>query len=333
MNAGPADTRSPHLDLEDLIAEVTGQSVDDPARKHLARCEHCRAEASRWDLVAGGIRGLAAALPEAAQPAQPEAAQPAQPEPARPAQPRRTRLRVLTGPRRHIVLAAGTAAVLALLVTVGYGAITGLTGHGSGTALTAVSGCARLEQADGTLEQMNGSSLVIKTASGQPVTVTTTASTLVGMSGALLSDIKDGASVIVLGRSSGGTIAAAIVTVWPPSRSGGTPPTTPPGSIAVQGTVSDASTAGFTVVTSSGARVRVTTTGGTLVTVRNASLGQLQVGATTFAIGQAGPDGTLSARAVSQVLQLPAGVHINVSVHGCSPSEIADAIGAPGSGG
>ena len=53
MNAGPADT---HLDLGDLIAEVTGQAVDDRAREHLARCEHCRAEANRWDLVAGGGR-------------------------------------------------------------------------------------------------------------------------------------------------------------------------------------------------------------------------------------------------------------------------------------
>ena len=66
MNTGPADTRSPHLDLEDLIAEVTGQPVNGRARAHLARCEHCRAEANRWDLVASGVRGLAAATPEAA---------------------------------------------------------------------------------------------------------------------------------------------------------------------------------------------------------------------------------------------------------------------------
>ena len=56
MNAGPAGTRSPHLDLGDLIAEVTSQPIDDRAREHLARCEHCRAEASRWDLVAAGVR-------------------------------------------------------------------------------------------------------------------------------------------------------------------------------------------------------------------------------------------------------------------------------------
>jgi hypothetical protein len=39
-------------------------------------------------------------------------------------------------------------------------------------------------KADGTLEQVNGTSLVLTAASGQPVTVTTTASTFVSMSGA-----------------------------------------------------------------------------------------------------------------------------------------------------
>jgi hypothetical protein len=76
MNAGPADTRSSHLDLEDLIAEVTGRPVDARAREHLTRCEHCRAEANRWDLVAGGVRGLAAAAPEPAQPSQPRPTRP-----------------------------------------------------------------------------------------------------------------------------------------------------------------------------------------------------------------------------------------------------------------
>ena len=41
-----------------------------------------------------------------------------------------------------------------------------LSGPGTETVLTAVTGCSQLEQADGTLEQVNGSSLVIKTALG-----------------------------------------------------------------------------------------------------------------------------------------------------------------------
>ncbi len=220
MNAGPADTRSPHLDLEDLIAEAAGQPIGDPAREHLASCEHCQLEANRWNLVADGVRGLAAAAPETAQPARPP----------------RAGQRVLAGPWRHVMLAVGGAAA-ALVLVVGVGAVTGLvhvhlSGPGTETALTAVTGCTQLEQADGTLEQVNGSSLVIKTASGQPVTVTTTPTTFVSMSGALLDDIADGASVVVHGYSSDGTIAAAIVTVGPPSSA-----VNPSGFVVVQGTV------------------------------------------------------------------------------------------------
>ena len=170
---------------------------------------------------------------------------------------------------------------------------------------------------------MNGSSLVIKTASGQPVTVTTTATTSVSMSGALLSHITDGASVMVRGSSSGGTIKAAIVTVGQPFSA-----VNPPGFVPVQGTVADASTAGFTLVTSTGTRVPVTTSGGTLVVIPHASLGQLQAGAVIFALGHAGPDGTLSATAVAAVSQPPSRGHLNVTVKDCSPSSIEEALGA-----
>ena len=309
MNADPTDTRSPHLDLEDLIAEATGQPIGDRAREHLGLCEHCRLEANRWNLVAGGVRGLAAAAPEAAQP---DLA-------------RRTGQRVLAGPWRRATLMASSAAA-ALVLLVGVGAMTGyvhvhLSGHGTGTVLTAVSGCAGLEQASGALARVNGSSLVIKTASGQPVTVTTTASTFVSMSGPLLSDITDGASVEVRGDSSDGTIAAAIDTVGQPFSA-----VNPSGFVPVQGTVSDPSAAGFTLVTSSGTRVRVTTSGDTLVVVPHASLGQLQAGTSIFAVGHAGPDGTLSARGVASVRQLPSGPHIGVSFRNCSPSSIAAAL-------
>ena len=71
-----ADTRFPHLDLGDLIAGAAGQQVGDRAREHLAGCEHCQLEANRWNLVADGVRGLAAAAP-ASSPACPAAAHPA----------------------------------------------------------------------------------------------------------------------------------------------------------------------------------------------------------------------------------------------------------------
>ena len=72
----------------------------------------------------------------------------------------------------------------------------------------------------------------------------------------------------------------------------------------------------------------MTTSGDTLVVVPHASPGQLQAGATIFALGHAGPDGTLSARAVAAVSQLPSWTHISVSVKDCSPSAITEALGA-----
>lgn len=314
MNADPTDTRHPHLDLGDLIAGAAGQPAGDRAREHLAGCEHCQRELNRWNLVADGVRGLAADMPEAA------------PESARPARPRRTR-RVLAGPWRRAALVAGSAAA-ALVLFAGVGVVTGAVhlqfgNSGTETALTAVTGCSQIQQADGTLERVNGSSLVIKTASGQPVTVTTTATTFVSMSGPLLGDIRDGASVMVRGPRSGGTVNAAIVTVGQPFSA-----VNPSGFVPVQGTVTDAGTAGFTLVTSGGTRIPVTTSGDTLVVIPRASLGRLQAGVAIFALGRPGPDGTLSASAVAAVSQFRPGAHIGVSVKDCSPSSIDEALGA-----
>jgi hypothetical protein len=326
MNAHPSSTHSPHLDLADLIAEVTGQAVADPAREHLATCERCRAEASRWDLVAGGVRELAAAAPQLAQPAWPRPAGP--PVPA--------------GPRRRTMLAA-SAAALVLLGGAGYGAAAGLTGHAPGTArtgprtttrtgtpataLTAVSGCAGLKQADGTLEQVNGTSLIIKTASGQSVAVTTTGSTMASTAAAPLSDITDGATVTVVGPSSDGTIAARNVNIGSPLRqrvSGTMRFRLPPGMAGARGTVSDLTTAGFTVVTSGGTRVPVTTSAGTAVRLFHARLSQLQAGAGTVAAGYVGPGGTLSAIVVLQPRLGLAGP-MRLDLGGCTPASIDQA--------
>jgi hypothetical protein len=54
------NANSTHLGLEDLIAEVNGQAIGDRAREHLAGCEQCQLETNRWNLVADGIRDLAA---------------------------------------------------------------------------------------------------------------------------------------------------------------------------------------------------------------------------------------------------------------------------------
>lgn len=323
MNTDPADTRDPHLDLEDLIAGAAGQPAGGRARAHLASCEHCQREANRWNLVAGGIRGLAAAAPETAQPARP----------------RRTGQRVLAGPWRRAMLVAGSAAA-AVLLLVGVGEVTGFVhvslspGSGPAIALTAVGGCNSLEEANGILVRTtSGDGLAIKTASGQQVTLTTTASTFAAMSGALLGDIKDGAPVQVTGYSSGGTIEALIVATAPRASLAQTHPSVP-GGVTVQGTVTDASAAGFTVVTSGGTRVPVTTSGYTSVNVLNISPGRLQAGALTVALGFIGPNGTLSARAIVQpmvgVVLSPSGMqrHASVSIsskaaHDCSPVDLA----------
>ena len=237
-------------------------------------------------------------------------------------------------PGRRARLAGSAAAGIVLLGGAVYGVATShlvhvsLNGTGVGTgaetALTAVTGCSQLLQADGTLERVNGGSLVITTTSGQQETVTTTASTFVGESGALLSDITDGASVSVAGPRSDGTIAALLVTIGNPGQHH---PQTPPPDVVVTGTVSDASAAGFTVVTSDKTRVPVITAGDTVVNVDNPSPGQPPVGASAFALGHAGPGGTLLAQAVAVIAQLPQGgpqlhAHLNVRVKDCSPASI-----------
>jgi hypothetical protein len=308
MNTDPADTRSPHLDLGDLIADVTGKPVAGRAREHLASCAHCQLEANRWNLVADGIRGLAADAREAPQPARP----------------RHTRRRVLPRPVRHAMLAVGSAAAaLVLLVVIGsaLGVVhVHFSGGGTETTLTAVTGCAQLEQANGTLERVNGSSVVIKAASGQLVTATTTAATRIAASGALLSDITDAATVTVAGTRSDRAIAADVVLV------GGKTSIDIPGTAVIQGTVSDASTGGFTVVTSAGTRVPVTTSDRTDVSVTPASLGKLQAGGSTLVVGYAGPNGTLSALGVVQPPDWPAGAHSEVRVSDCSRGSISREI-------
>jgi hypothetical protein len=315
MNADSADTRLPHLDLADLIAEAAGQPIDDQARSHLAGCEECQLEANRWNLVADGVRGLAAAAPEAAAPAAPPTAAPAAPA----ARPRRSVLPRRTG-RRVMLVAGSVAAALVLLAGVGVG--TGfvhvrLSGSGTGTTLTAVTGCAQLAQAAGTLERVTSSGVVIKTASGQLVTVTTKATTKLTASGALLGDLKDGTPVTVEGPTSGGAIAADLVL-----GGAGASLTALPGLVVAQGTVADAGASGFTVVTPAGIRVPVTTSGGTAVAVLHATLAQLQVGAATMTVGYPGPHGTLSALAVAQPPSWPVGAHVSTSMRNCSPASI-----------
>ena len=303
MNADTAGTRSSHLELEELIARANGQAADDRTREHLASCEQCRLEVSRWTLVADGVRGLADEAPEAAPPRRPSA----------------------TG--RRAWLAAAAAAVV-LLGGVGY-AVSRLTGHPPEAVLTSVSGCSGVRLASGTLERVNGRSLVIKTGGGQAVTVITKGSTKETVAGPLPGDITDGAPVIVLGPRSGGTVRAVSATVGLPpvgTGKGSLKQTPPPGWVSVRGTVADASSAGFSVMTPDGSRVRVVTSSSTFVVVPRASLSQLRAGVTTVAVGYAGGHRMLSALGVVQEPPGSIQVHINIAARGCSQASLASAI-------
>jgi anti-sigma factor RsiW len=318
MNQDSTDTSFPHLDLTDLVAGASGQPIDGRARDHLAGCRECQLEVDRWNLVADGVRGLAADELETAPKAPP-------------ARPRRTGRRVPRPLHRTLLAVGSVAAAVAVLVGVGVGV--GVVhvhlnqSGGGGTTLTAVSGCAQLGQAIGTIERVDGSNVVIKKASGQLVTVTTTSATRLSASGALLGAVTDGAKVTVVGTSSSGTAAADLVIV------GGNPSLGGPGVVVVQGTVTNAGAVGFTVVTPSGTRVPVTTSAATAVTVSDASLSQLQPGGSVIAVGYPGSNGTLSGVAVVQPPGWPAGAHSSVSVKSCSRHSINAEVMALISGG
>ncbi len=329
---------SPHLDLAELLSEANGEPADGPAREHLAACQSCRAEARRWGTVADGVRGLVADAP--GQAAVPDLVRP-------PGRSRRTGPARLADPRRRSLLLASAAAAVIVLGGAGYGLTAAFGGHATSpassartTALTAVNGCAKLAQVTGTLQQVNGTSLVVRTSSGQSVTVTATAATWVNLSTASPTDITDGSPVRVDGVESDGTIAAQKVAVGEPTLPGNGKPQPPagthtqqvaPGGTIVQGTVADATSTSFTVDTSAGTRIPVTTSHVTLIVVNNASLSELQIGADTIVVGHTEPDGSLSAVAVAQVI--PA-AKVMFAVNGCSPAAVDNAVTtAFGSGG
>lgn len=147
------------------------------------------------------------------------------------------------------------------------------------------------------------------------------------MSGPRLSAITDGSSVRVRGDSSGGTIRATVVTAGQPFSA-----VNPAGIGPVPGTVPGAHPGGFTLVRSTGARLEVTTSASTLVVVPEVSPGQLPIGSSVFALGYRGPDGNLSAIAVTAVTRPTAGLHVRVSVKDCSPSSIPAAPGVLSAG-
>jgi anti-sigma factor RsiW len=305
-----------HLPLEDLIAVARGEPVAPPEARHLARCEGCAGEVRKWSAVAGGVRvRMGRSEPPGHVLRQVFVAiddWPSQPV-MRAEPPAGTARHGLRG-RGYAWLAAGAAAVL--LAAGGYGVST-ILGPASGShasaqadaALTAT-GCSSLKAVGGTLISASGPALTIRTVGGSSVTVTTSADTKVVREVAgTLSDITDGTQVTVFGSSSGGTIDAKSVALRNGAASSlGKLPASPAGrgGLSLQlglasGTVADLARSGFTVNEPDGSRVLVTTSSATTVlTLATSSIGQLEVGKLTSAVGAPGPDGTLAATMVEQ---------------------------------
>jgi hypothetical protein len=305
-----------HLSLEELIAVARGEPVAPPAAGHLAMCEGCAGEVRKWSAIAGGVRVRAARSepPDHILGQVFAAVDDWPPQPVMRAEPPAGTARRGSRGRGYAWLAAGAAAVL--LAAGGYGVSTVL-GPASGShastqadaALTAT-GCSTLKAAGGTLISVNGSALTIRTAGGSSVTVTTSADTKVVREVAgTLRDITDGTQVTVFGSNSGGTIDAKSVALRNgPASSLGRPPASPAGrdGLSLQlglasGTVADVTSSGFTVNEAGGSHVQVTTSPATTVlTLVTSSIGQLEAGKLTSAVGAPGPDGTLAAAMVEQ---------------------------------
>jgi hypothetical protein len=208
--------------------------------------------------------------------------------------------------------------------------------------LTAVTGCPGLAATSGTLEQIDGTQLVVQTWDGQTVTVTTSGSTTVRAEAAgSVSDITDGTSVIVHGTPQDTTLAAQnvlanLAQLLPHGgrRSGRIPP---PHAVkqrpAIAGTASEVHAGGFTVTQQGGPPVHVTTSAATVVdTLVAASFGQLRTGVRVIAVGQSAPDGDLAASTVEQGATLPQiKTPPSRSAAGtCAPSGVASAIAMGG---
>lgn len=261
--------------------------------------------------------------------------------------------------RRHTMVAAAATALVAAGTTYGLVASHGESPRGTAAArggpsaprataagLTTVQGCPGMYLTAGTLEQVNGTQLIIQPPTAQPVTVATASSTAVTIpAGGTVSDITDGSQVIVRGTSSGQTLAAAEVDIraaalpapssFAPVPGGARktgqlgPGAAPPVAI---GTVANSSDGSFTVVMSAPTdlQVQVTTSNSTkVVTTASASLTQLNLGANAVAVGPIGANGVLTASTVAESSSgngaLVAGRLVRLRTSSCSASAITSA--------
>jgi hypothetical protein len=331
---------SPHLELEELLADGCGEAISHRAWMHLAACQECQAEAVRWESVVAGVRHLAAAIPvppllAGSAPARTRAARASSlPHPRR-------RRSARTGRRPRRTLAAAAAAAAAAVLAAGgtsYGLRAG-SGDASGgpaaaAGLIAVSGCSGIAAGLGTVERVNGASLVLRTPGGQRLTVTTSEASVVSreVTGSV-SDIRGGQRVFLRGIYARGRITAFSISIGvardlPAHRIGRLTRARARPWIGA-GTVRDAVGGSFILVTPGGARVPVTASDSAAVfTLAGAGLSQARAGEYVVAVGKAGPGGTLQAATVEEGASLPHDRSNGISRFpgiGCRPSTIAAA--------
>jgi Domain of unknown function (DUF5666) len=268
--------------------------------------------------------------------------------------------------RRSPVMAAAAAAALvaggaSYGLTASPGASRPLPGDRSrvpatAAGLTAVHGCPGMYITAGTLEQVHGTQAVIQPANdtdrvsrawqAQPVAVATGSATAITLpASGTVSDITNGAHVLVQGTWAGGTLVATEVDVeaalpspgsFGPHPSGHVPTLRRGGLLGppiANGTVTGASDGSFAVIVTSPLlgthRIQVSTSNSTKVLARtSASLSQLAIGANVVAVGQIARDGVLTASTVAQtsgVRMLLAGGPVKIRTSSCSASAITTA--------
>lgn len=319
---------SPHLGLDDLIAGLDDAPMDAAAQGHLYSCPACLAEAARWRAVADGVRML---VGSSAPP--PWRSVDIFSAPGGPAARPRHRSRI---PLPHTAWGRGLlsvcAALLALLIAAVFAFGAARSGGPAASvvaspvppiresagpgrlpgSLSAVPGCAGLDQAAGTLTAVNGTDLVLTTPAGQSLTVRTNASTSVlrQLTGQV-SDIANGDRAAVEGTEANGAIPAGAVGLAPGDSASVPIPEVDANastsgaagivSTVTSGTVADAHDGGFTLVLTNGEEIPVTTPASTPVVVQTDSdLQGLQVGDFTAAVGGLDSSGTLIADSVDQ---------------------------------
>jgi hypothetical protein len=308
---------TPHLTLAELTASGSNSPLSTAAAAHLDDCAACQARSR--DAVADGVRFLLARcqpptglMDSVFNTIDTQAAPAHRSRLAAVAHLRWPAFRGRYG-RPRIALAAAVVAVLLAAAGTGLATTLGQAGGANGAAEGGGSAaphagitlteCPRLQlQVLGrTLLGVSGTNLELEGAGSTPLTVTTTAGTEIFSEVAgSAADVTDGAHALVTGTATGPSTVAMVVAIMPEA-SGAQPAGRPAIKLGLAyGTVEDARSTGFTVV-SNGTRIPVTMTASSwVIKAVPADLGELRAGQATSVVVSTGPNGTLTALSVEQ---------------------------------